>query len=181
MPEVPYDELRWAVVLGAAGQLGEQPAGHGRVLSGVAVDFPGAPGAPAPAPVPAPGSGSAPAPGSGSVPEPGTVLAPDLAVLARDAVRGGRGRFAAAGVEAVLEVARPGLAEAARAYARSGVPLYVVVDPVAAVCTVHTAPSPEGVYREAERVPFGNDLFLPLGGRTVVLRTDDFPTPSATP
>ncbi|MFF2544244.1 Uma2 family endonuclease [Kitasatospora sp. NPDC058063] len=175
MPEVPYDELRWAVVLGAAGQLGEQPAGHGRVLSGVAVDFPGARGAPAPDSAPAP----APDPGSGSVPvpEPGTVLAPDLAVLARDAVRGGRGRFAAAGVEAVLEVARPGLAEAARAYARSGVPLYVVVDPVAAVCTVHTAPSPEGVYREAERVPFGNDLFLPLGGRTVVLRTDDFPTP----
>ncbi|MFF2749201.1 Uma2 family endonuclease [Kitasatospora sp. NPDC058048] len=173
MPEVPYDELRWAVVLGAAGQLGEQPAGHGRVLSGVAVDFPGVPGAPAPDSAPAPDPGS----GSVSVPEPGTVLAPDLAVLARDAVRGGRGRFAAAGVEAVLEVARPGLAEAARAYARSGVPLYVVVDPVAAVCTVHTAPSPEGVYREAERVPFGNDLFLPLGGRTVVLRTDDFPTP----
>ncbi|MEU1288249.1 Uma2 family endonuclease [Kitasatospora sp. NPDC005856] len=166
MPEVPYDELRWAVVLGAAGQLGEQPAGHGRVLSGVAVDFPSVPGGTGPGPEPQPGQG----------PGTGTVLAPDLAVLARDAVRGGRGRFAAAGVEAVLEVARPGLAEAARAYARSGVPLYVVVDPAAAVCTVHTAPSPEGVYREAERVPFGNDLFLPLGGRTVVLRTDDFPT-----
>ncbi|MFE7528428.1 Uma2 family endonuclease [Kitasatospora sp. NPDC057542] len=162
--EVPYDELRWAVVLGAAGQLGEQPAGHGRVLSGVAIDFPAAPG----------GSGRDRA-------DPGTVLAPDLAVLARDAVRGGRGRFGAAGVEAVLEVARPGLAAAARAYARSGVPLYLVVDPAAAVCTVHTAPSPEGVYREAERVPFGNDLFLPLGGRTVVLRTDEFPTPSPTP
>ncbi|MET8539048.1 Uma2 family endonuclease [Kitasatospora sp. NPDC004799] len=158
LPEVPYDELRRAVVLGAAGQLGEQPAGHGRVLSGVAVDFPAAPGGPAAR--------------GGEEPE---VLAPDLAVLARDAVRGGRGRFAAAAVEAVLEVARPGLAEAARAYARGGVPLYVVVDPAAAVCTVHTAPSPEGVYREAERVPFGNDLFLPLGGRTAVLRTDEFP------
>ncbi|MFJ6616530.1 Uma2 family endonuclease [Kitasatospora sp. NPDC091335] len=166
MPEVPYDELRWAVVLGAAGQLGEQPAGHGRVLSGVAVDFPAAPGGPGPEAVPAP--------------DP-AVLAPDLAVLAGDAVRGARGRFGAAGVEAVLEVARPGLAEAARAYARSGVPLYVVVDPAAAVCTVHTAPSPEGVYREAERVPFGNDLFLPLGGRTVVLRTDEFPTPAPFP
>ncbi|MBD0673437.1 Uma2 family endonuclease [Streptomyces sp. CBMA156] len=166
MPEVPYDELRWAVVLGAAGQLGEQPAGHGRVLSGVAVDFPAAPGGPGPEAVPAPDPAE---------------LAPDLAVLAGDAVRGARGRFGAAGVEAVLEVARPGLAEAARAYARSGVPLYVVVDPAAAVCTVHTAPSPEGVYREAERVPFGNDLFLPLGGRTVVLRTDEFPTPSPLP
>ncbi|MEU9048516.1 MULTISPECIES: Uma2 family endonuclease [unclassified Kitasatospora] len=161
MPEVPYDELRWEVVLGTAGQLGEQPAGHGRVLSGVAVDFPAAPG--------------------GLAPDEVAVLAPDVAVLARDAVRGERGRFGAAGVEAVLEVARPGLAEAGRAYARSGVPLYVVVDPAAAVCTVHTAPSPEGVYREAERVPFGNDLFLPLGGRTVVLRTDVFPGPFPTP
>ncbi|WP_051711719.1 Uma2 family endonuclease [Streptomyces sp. NRRL S-350] len=149
MPEVPFDELRWAVVLSAAGQFGEQPAGHGRVLSGVLLDFPGAPGG----------------------------LAPDLAVLAPDAARGERGRFGAAGVEAVLEVARPGLAEAGRVYAAGGVPLYVVVDPAAAVCTVHTAPSPEGVYREAERVPFGNDLFLPLGGRTAVLRTDVFPTP----
>ncbi|MFI8456235.1 Uma2 family endonuclease [Kitasatospora sp. NPDC085464] len=160
MPEVPYDELRWEVVLSAAGQFGEQPAGHGRVLSGVAVDFPAAPGGPDREPA---------------------VFAPDLAVLAPDAVRGERGRFGAAGVEAVLEVARPGLAEAGRAYARSGVPLYVVVDPAAAVCTVHSAPSPEGVYREAERVPFGNDLFLSLGGRTVVLRTDPFPTPSSAP
>ncbi|MFE6052232.1 Uma2 family endonuclease [Kitasatospora sp. NPDC056446] len=161
MPEVPYDELRWEVVLGAAGQFGEQPAGHGRVLSGVAIEVPAAPG--------------------GGGPDPAADPAPDLAVLAPDAVRGERGRFAAAGVEAVLEVARPGLAEAARGYARGGVPLYVVVDPAAAVCTVHTAPSPEGVYREAERVPFGNDLFLPLGGRTVVLRTDVFPTPFPTP
>ncbi|MFD0274541.1 Uma2 family endonuclease [Kitasatospora sp. NPDC127111] len=153
MSEVPHDEQRWEFVLGAAGQVEEQLAGHGRVLSGVLVDFPDAPGG----------------------------LAPDLAVVAPDAVRGGRGRYQGAGVEAVLEVARPGLAEAARAYARGGVPLYVVVDPAAAACTVHTAPSPEGVYREAERVPFGNDLFLPLGGRTLVLRTDEFPSGPATP
>ncbi|MFF7988700.1 Uma2 family endonuclease [Kitasatospora xanthocidica] len=166
--EVPYDELRWEVVLSAAGQLGEQPAGHGRVLSGVAVDFPAEPGGPAPGP---------------TVPTPDlTVLAPDLTVLAPAALRGEYGRFGAAAVEAVLEVARPGLAEAGRAYARGGVPLYVVVDPAAAVCTVHTAPAPAaGVYREAERVPFGNDLFLPLGGRTVVLRTDVFPTPIPAP
>ncbi|MFE4973142.1 Uma2 family endonuclease [Kitasatospora sp. NPDC056651] len=161
MPEVPYDELRWEVVRGAAGQLGEQPAGHGRVLSGVAVDFPAASGGPT-------RDGAA-------------VFAPDLAVLSREAVRGGRGRFGAAGVEAVLEVARPGLEPAARAYAHGGVPVYLVVDPAAAVCTVHTAPSPDGVYREAERVPFGNDVFLPLGGRTVVLRTDEFPTPGSDP
>ncbi|MER7584676.1 Uma2 family endonuclease [Kitasatospora sp. NPDC097691] len=183
MPEVPYDELRWEVVLSAAGQFAEQPAGHGRVLSGVAVDFPTAPGGPdviGPTPTPD-AAGPTPTPDTAGPTPDAAVLAPDLVVLARGAVRGERGRFGAAGVEAVLEVARPDLAEAGRAYASSGVPLYVVVDPAAAVCTVHTAPSPEGVYREAERVPFGNDLFLSLGGRTVVLRTDPFPTPSPTP
>ncbi|GHF41627.1 hypothetical protein GCM10018790_19130 [Kitasatospora xanthocidica] len=168
MPEVPYDELRWGVVLSAAGQFGEQPAGHGRVLSGVALDFPAAPGGHAP--------------DAAALTPDAAVLAPDLTVLAPGAVRAADGRFGAAAVEAVLEVARPGLAEAGRAYARGGVPLYVVVDPAGAVCTVHTAPSPAaGVYREAERVPFGNDLFLPLGGRTVVLRTDPFPTPFPAP
>ncbi|MBV2153524.1 Uma2 family endonuclease [Kitasatospora sp. SUK 42] len=153
MSEVPHDELRWGFVFDAAVQLREELAGHGRVLSRVLVDFPAAPGP----------------------------LAPDLAVLAPGAVHGARGRYGATAVEAVLELARPGLAEAGRAYAQSGVPLYVVVDPAARACTVHTAPSPEGVYREAERVPFGNDLFLPLGDRTLVLRTDDFPTGAAAP
>lgn len=153
MSEVPHDELRWEFVFDAAVQLREELAGHGRVLSRVLIDFPAAPGP----------------------------LAPDLAVLAADAVHGVRGRYGAAAVEAVLELARPGLAETGRAYAQGGVPLYVVVDPAAQACTVHTAPSPEGVYREAERVPFGNDLFLPLGDRTLVLRTDDFPTGPAAP
>ncbi|MER6300121.1 Uma2 family endonuclease [Kitasatospora sp. NPDC001539] len=154
MPEVPYDELRWAVVFDAAVQLGEQLSGAGRLLSGVAVDCPAAPGP----------------------------IAPDLAVLRAGAGRGARGRYGAAAVEAVLEVAHPGRDHAwARACAESGVPSYVVVDPAAAVCTVHTAPDPGGVYREAERVPFGNDLFLPLDGRTAVLRTDGFPTPGTDP
>ncbi|MFF9640108.1 Uma2 family endonuclease [Kitasatospora aureofaciens] len=150
MTEVPYDELRWEVVLAAAVRIRDELAGRGRVLSQVLVDFPAAHGP----------------------------LAPDLTVIAPGAVHHARGRYAASEVEAVLEVSHPGRDHAwARACAESGVPLYVVVDPAAAVCTVHTAPSPGGVYREAERVPFGNDLFLPLGGRTVVLRTDEFPTP----
>ncbi|MFG2842942.1 Uma2 family endonuclease [Kitasatospora sp. NPDC048296] len=154
MPEVPYDELRWGVVFGAAVQFEEQQVGPGRVLSGVVVDFPAASGP----------------------------IAPDLVVLDPGAGRGARGRYGAADVAAVLEVAHPGRDHAwARACAQSGVPLYVVVDPAAADCTVHTAPDPGGVYREAERVPFGNDLFLPLGGRTVVLRTDEFPTPGTDP
>ncbi|MQS11795.1 hypothetical protein F7Q99_05700 [Streptomyces kaniharaensis] len=159
MSELPHDERRWEIVLSAAVQIGDQLAGHGRVLSDVLIDFPAAPGG----------------------------LAPDLAVIAPGAERNARGRYAGPDVEAVLEVAAPGGGHGTTApvYADCGMPLFVVVDPVAGACTVHTAPAPGGVYREAERVPFGNDLFLPLGGRTAVVRTDEFPygppTPAAGP
>ncbi|MGW2376428.1 MULTISPECIES: Uma2 family endonuclease [Kitasatospora] len=154
MPEVPYDELRWGVVFDAAVQIGDELGGRRRVLSQVLIDFPAAHGP----------------------------LAPDLAVVAPDAVHNARGRYEAAEVEMVLEVAHPGRDHAwVRACAESGVPLYVVVDPAAEVCTVHTAPDSGGGYREAERVPFGNDLFLPLGDRTLVLQTGGFPTERPTP
>ncbi|MFJ2190318.1 Uma2 family endonuclease [Kitasatospora sp. NPDC087861] len=153
MPGMPQDGPRRETVLAAAAQIRDQLAGHGRVLSGAVVVTPAAPGG----------------------------LAPDLAVTAPGVEPDGRGRYAGSDVEAVLEVARPHLAETARAYALSGIPLYVMVDPAAAVCLVHTAPSADGAYREAERVPFGNDLFLPLGERTLVLRTEEFPAGPPTP
>ncbi|MFF0410108.1 hypothetical protein ACFYUY_06675 [Kitasatospora sp. NPDC004745] len=154
MTEEPKGGPGRAALHSAAAQIGEQLAGRGRVLRGVVVDAPGAPGG---------------------------GLTADLAVVAPDARPDDRGRHPGAGVEAVLEAAGPHPAGTARAYALGGIPLYVVVDTAAAVCTVHTAPSADGAYREAERVPFGNDLFLPLGGRTVVLRTDEFPTGPPTP
>jgi hypothetical protein len=83
-------------------------------------------------------------------------------------------------VEAVLDVA-PGspaddrVAARLRAHAASGVPVYVVVDPAAALCTVHTDPEPSGLYRTAEQLPFGADLFVQLPGRTLVIGTDAFP------
>lgn len=89
--------------------------------------------------------------------------------------------------EAVLEVlphAREDDAYARRLHdlGERGVPLYVVVDPAEAVCTVHSHPLRTGAYREAERVPFGNDLFLPLGERTLVVSTDGFrPDPGPDP
>ncbi|MFI6155568.1 Uma2 family endonuclease [Kitasatospora sp. NPDC051170] len=153
MGEVPHDERRWEFVLAAAVRIRDGLGGHGRVLSQVLIDLPAAPGP----------------------------VAPDLVVIAPGAVHNARGRYTAADVRAVLELSGPGQAEAGRVYAHSGVPLYVVVDPVGAACTVHTAPSPEGVYHEAERVPFGNDLFLPLGERTLVLETEDFPRTKPTP
>ncbi|AUY52179.1 Uma2 family endonuclease [Streptomyces sp. CB01881] len=146
------------VVRGAEQQVREQLAGHGTVLSGVVVDF--------------------------ASPQYG--YAPDLALVAPGARRNARQRFEARDLEAVLEVVPRSrqdddFVRKQRYLAASGIPLYVVVDPAAAVCTVHSHPLQGGTYREAERVPFGNDLFLPLPGRTLVLRTDDFPAGPPTP
>ncbi|MFD9127991.1 Uma2 family endonuclease [Kitasatospora sp. NPDC059571] len=103
--------------------------------------------------------------------------APDLAVLAP--ARPGPGAAAPA-VEAVLDVlphARDDLRFAARrrAHAAGGIPVYVVVDPAEGLCTVHSDPEPSGLYRTAEHLPFGADLFLQLAGRTLVVGTDEFP------
>ncbi|MGW4893619.1 Uma2 family endonuclease [Kitasatospora sp. NPDC004240] len=152
----PRRESRWEIVLSAAPQIKEQLAGHGRVLSDVMIDF------------------------------PSTLFgyAPDLAVVAPGAERNDRGRFEWHDLEAVLEVVSPSghderHAKKVRTYAECGIPLYVVIDPAEEVCTVHGHPQRGGAYREAERVPFGNDLFLPLGERTLVLSTDGFPADPA--
>ncbi|WP_051830342.1 MULTISPECIES: Uma2 family endonuclease [Streptomyces] len=154
----PQGENQWEVILSASPQIKKQLAGHGRILSDVMIDF------------------------------PSTLFgyAPDLAVIAPGAEHNSRGRYEWHDVEAVLEVVSPSSQDKdyvtkVRVYAECGIPIYVVIDPAEAACTVHTAPSRRGAYREAERVPFGNDLFLPLGDRTLVLETDEFPTEKPTP
>ncbi|MGW6913156.1 hypothetical protein ACWGB8_04935 [Kitasatospora sp. NPDC054939] len=154
------DGQRRGIVLAISTQVQDQLGGHGRVL---------------------PGDEAAGLLPSGLLPAGDT---PDLVILPPaggpdtpgepgDSGRGG-------GPLAVLDVAPRAPRDAAavhrhRALAGAGVPLYVVVDPAEEVCTVHSRPLPDGGYREAERVPFGNDVFLPLADRTLVLRTDGLP------
>ncbi len=105
-----------------------------------------------------------------------------LVLLAPGASSDAAGGYRAGDALVVLEVAPvPERAGRHRVHADARVPLYVVVDPGEAVCTVHSRPLPGVGYREAERVPFGNDLFLPLGERTLVLETGDFPVEPPTP
>ncbi len=148
----PRRQSQWQAVLAAAPQIDDQLAGHGRLLSDVKVDFPSA----------------------------RYGYAPDLAVVAPGAELNGRGRYEWHDLEAVLDVtARPeqdeDFARKLRLYAECGIPLYVVVDPAEALCTVHSGPQRTGSYREAERVPFGNELYLPLPDRTLVIETGGFP------
>ncbi|MER5351312.1 hypothetical protein ABT093_13375 [Kitasatospora sp. NPDC002551] len=105
-----------------------------------------------------------------------------LVLLAPGAVPDPAGHYRAGDALVVLDVLpAPEPVDRHRFHAAAGVPLYVVVDPGEGVCTVHSRPLRGAGYREAERVPFGNDLFLPLGERTLVLETGDFPTEPPTP
>ncbi len=148
----PQGEYRWKVILEAAPQIRQQLAAHGDILSDVMIDFPSS--------------------------QYG--YAPDLAIIVPGAERNGRGRFEWHSLEAVLEVVSKNsrdndFAKKFRLYAECGIPVYVVIDPEAGVCTVHRHPTRTGTYADEVEVPFGADLLLPLAGREIVVRMGGFP------
>ncbi|MEU6763463.1 hypothetical protein ABZ916_13165 [Streptomyces sp. NPDC046853] len=51
----------------------------------------------------------------------------------------------------------------------------MVIDPEDGVCTVHRGPNRTGSYEDATKIPFGQDLILPLHGRDITITTDGFP------
>ncbi|WP_432105239.1 Uma2 family endonuclease [Streptomyces sp. bgisy091] len=64
-----------------------------------------------------------------------------------------------------------------RAYARGGVPIYLLIDRFdtrGAMATLFTEPNEDGTYKHSEAVPFGKPLPLPAPF-DVTLLTDDFP------
>ncbi|GAA2225422.1 MULTISPECIES: Uma2 family endonuclease [Kitasatospora] len=143
---------QWKVIYKAARQIEDQLAGRGDFLSDVMVDFPSSLYG----------------------------YAPDLAVVSPNAELNSRGRYEWHDLEAVLEVVSRSnqdndFVKKFRLYAECGIPVYVVIDPSEAVCTVHTGPQRSGTYADQQKVPFGEDLHVPLEGRTLVIRTDEFP------
>ena len=148
----PQGEYRWNVILKAAPQIEQQLAAHGDILSDVMIDFPSS--------------------------QYG--YAPDLAIVAPGAERNSRGRFEWHSLEAVIEVVSRSsrdndFAKKFHLYAECGIPLYVVIDPEDGVCTVHRGPTRTGSYEDETKVPFGQDLTLPLQGRDITITTDGFP------
>ncbi|WP_035805412.1 Uma2 family endonuclease [Kitasatospora mediocidica] len=110
--------------------------------------------------------------------------APDLAIVAPGAEHNSRGRYEWHDLEAVLEIVSKSnqdndFVKKLRLYAECGIPVYVVIDPAGAVCTVHSAPQSTGSYRKTGAVPFGEDLVVPLDGREIVIRTGQFPRDDA--
>lgn len=64
-----------------------------------------------------------------------------------------------------------------RAYARAGVPMYLLIDRFdtrAAMATLFTEPNEDGTYKRSDPVPFGKPLALPAPF-DVTLATDAFP------
>ncbi|MFJ7491095.1 Uma2 family endonuclease [Streptomyces sp. NPDC097727] len=64
-----------------------------------------------------------------------------------------------------------------RAYARAGVPMYLLIDRFdtrGAMATLFTEPNEDGTYKRSDPVPFGKPLTLPEPFGTTLL-TDEFP------
>ncbi|MFF1647208.1 Uma2 family endonuclease [Streptomyces sp. NPDC058240] len=64
-----------------------------------------------------------------------------------------------------------------RAYARAGVPMYLLIDRFdtrGAMATLFTEPNEDGTYKHSDPVPFGKSLVLPEPFGTTLLM-DDFP------
>ncbi|WP_246560631.1 Uma2 family endonuclease [Kitasatospora kifunensis] len=148
----PQGENQSDVILEVAPQIKAQLAGQGRVFFDVMVDFPSSLYG----------------------------YAPDITIVAPGAEHNSRGRYEWHDLEAVLEVelrARQDgdFVKKLNFYAECAIPLYVVIDPSSALCTIHSSPQPEGVYAVSEVVPFGENLVLPLEGREIVIDTKGFP------
>ncbi|MFI8366005.1 Uma2 family endonuclease [Streptomyces sp. NPDC085466] len=96
--------------------------------------------------------------------------APDLAIIAPGSERNKRGRFEWHSLEAVLEIISLSTRDndfekKLRMYAECAIPLYVIIDPSDNSCVLHSKPTRTGVYPAQEKIPFGEDLMLPLEGR----------------
>lgn len=111
---------------------------------------------------------------------------PDLVVMPARTHRGRRSETSAPmdASEALLIVeitskgnAREDRTKKYRAYARAGVPMYLLLDRFdtrGAMATLFTEPNEDGTYKRSDPVPFGKPLLLPAPF-DVTLPTDGFP------
>lgn len=101
---------------------------------------------------------------------------PDLGVWPRELMRSEKWALPGEQCRLALEVTSPGQAKRdyakAAGYARSGIPVYLLVDRGRQVCVVHSEPH-GGEYREKHEVPFGKPVTLPLDP-PITLETADF-------
>jgi hypothetical protein len=104
---------------------------------------------------------------------------PDLARWPEHLIDGETWEFPAAECAFALEVVsddRPGRRQRdyqkAPGYARGGVPVFLLIDPLERTCTLSTEPK-AGDYSVRQIVKFGESLLIPAGDSTVELSTGD--------
>lgn len=104
---------------------------------------------------------------------------PDLARWPENLIDGDTWEFPAADCSFALEVvsgSRPGRREReyqkASGYARGGVPVFLLIDPVERTCTMFTEPKADG-YSVRQIVKFGEPLSIPAGDGAVELATEN--------
>ncbi|WP_445526758.1 Uma2 family endonuclease [Streptomyces cyslabdanicus] len=106
-------------------------------------------------------------------------FASDVVALAEGARKDAKGHWRPEDVELVAEVisrstARNDYGPKKDAFAASGVPVYLIVDPYTGTWHLHTLPK-DGEYRGVLSLDFGDEIDLndtPVG---LVLKTDEFP------
>ena len=104
---------------------------------------------------------------------------PDLARWPERLIDGDTWEFPAAECAFALEVVsrdRPGRRQRdyqkAPGYARGGVPVFLLIDPLERTCTLFTEPK-AGEYSVRQIVKFGESLLIPAGNSTVELPTEN--------
>jgi Uma2 family endonuclease len=90
---------------------------------------------------------------------------PDLLVISKDVLNTDDWLFPASDAELVVEIVSPSNARhdrvtKVRGYAASGVPIYLLVDPLERSVTLFWEPAGE-CYRQVHRAPFGTSIALP--------------------
>lgn len=90
---------------------------------------------------------------------------PDVLVMSRDVLDSDDWLFPANQAELVVEIVSPHNARhdrvvKVRGYAASGVPIYLLVDPIEQSVTLFYEPAGDA-YRQVHRVPFGSSVALP--------------------
>ncbi|MFI5771321.1 Uma2 family endonuclease [Streptomyces sp. NPDC051658] len=111
---------------------------------------------------------------------------PDLVIMERELIMAADPETSdpmdAAEAQLIVEVTSKGNArddrtKKYRAYARAGVPMYLLIDRFdtrGAMATLFTEPNEDGTYKHSDPVPFGKPLVLPEPFGTTLL-TDEFP------
>ncbi|MGE7388709.1 Uma2 family endonuclease [Streptomyces sp. NPDC004126] len=109
--------------------------------------------------------------------------APDLAVIPAAAIGESRDAYPPEMMALVAEVVDPG-AEADdyevkdRAYARRGIPHYLIFDPCKAQCTTLWNPGPDG-YRGRDVIPYGDAVVVETGIGKLTVDTSGLPVDPA--